>query len=169
MNEFNAKEETPLSLPLERDYRPAEPVSDEKVVEFVRDLKEKGLFTLYKEMFARLTRVVVPEYKEAFERLVVRLDSLARTRGGRIRADVDTTVFEASIEVILPFFEFGNFNEKELLRQLTDAYSISFEPTDDGCVRLQIIAPYFDIVIPGALPMDEKMIALLEELFGDDF
>lgn len=69
MNEFNAKEETPLSLPLERDYRPAEPVSDEKVVEFVRDLKEKGLFTLYKEMFARLTRVVVPEYKEAFERL----------------------------------------------------------------------------------------------------
>ena len=106
---------------------------------------------------------------EELERLVVRLDSLARARGGRIRADVDTTVFEASIEVILPFFEFGNFNEKELLRQLTDAYSISFEPTDDGCVRLQIIAPYFDIVIPGALPMDEKMIALLEELFGDDF
>ena len=28
MNEFNAKEETPLSLPLERDYRPAEPVSE---------------------------------------------------------------------------------------------------------------------------------------------
>ena len=82
---------------------------------------------------------------------------------------MDTTVFEASIEVILPFFEFGNFNEKELLQQLTDAYSISFEPTDDGCVRLQIIAPYFDIVIPGALPMDEKMIALLEDAVGDDF
>lgn len=110
-----------------------------------------------------------PSTKKRLNAFVVRLDSLARARGGRNPRRCGHDGFEASIEVILPFFEFGNFNEKELLRQLTDAYSISFEPTDDGCVRLQIIAPYFDIVIPGALPMDEKMIALLEELFGDDF
>ena len=115
MKEFNSKEEA-FSFPLERDYRRAEPSSDEKAVEFVRSLREKGFFTLYEAMCARMTRVVVPEHQAAFERLVGLLDRLARTRCGRIRANVDTTVFEASAEVILPFFEFGNPEEKALLR-----------------------------------------------------
>lgn len=96
-------EKKAFSFPLERDYRRAEPSSDEKAVEFVRSLREKGFFTLYEAMCARMTRVVVPEHQAAFERLVGLLDRLARTRGGRIRANVDTTVFEASAEVILPF------------------------------------------------------------------
>ncbi len=162
-------EKKAFSFPLERDYRRAEPSSDEKAVEFVRSLREKGFFTLYEAMCARMTRVVVPEHQAAFERLVGLLDRLARTRGGRIRANVDTTVFEASAEVILPFFEFGNPEEKALLRLLPDAYNVSFEPTDDGCVRLRVIAPYFEMVLPEELPMDEQMTALLEELFGDDF
>lgn len=68
MKEFNSKEET-FSFPLERDYRRAEPSSDEKAVEFVRSLREKGFFTLYEAMCARMTRVVVPEHQAAFERL----------------------------------------------------------------------------------------------------
>lgn len=49
MKEFNSKEEA-FSFPLERDYRRAEPSSDEKAVEFVRSLREKGFFTLYEAM-----------------------------------------------------------------------------------------------------------------------
>ena len=63
-------EKKAFSFPLERDYRRAEPSSDEKAVEFVRSLREKGFFTLYEAMCARMTRVVVPEHQAAFERLV---------------------------------------------------------------------------------------------------
>lgn len=70
------------------------------------------------------------------------------------------------------FFNIANALEippDVLLRLLPDAYNVSFEPTDDGCVRLRVIAPYFEMVLPEELPMDEQMTALLEELFGDDF
>ena len=83
--------------------------------------------------------------KQNYEELLLRLDALAKRKGGKIKGIVSYEHWDAHIYITLPFFEFVHKDEKELLNDLeTKAHSLTFTVTDDGKIQLSVMINYFD-------------------------
>lgn len=133
---------------------------------------ETGFFKTYNDIMRSIPKVIVPEDKKNYEELLLKLDTLAKRRGGMIRGIVNYEKFDSHIYITLPFFEFSHVEEHKLLAELeSKAHSLTFTVTDDGMIQLSVMINYFeeigdiDNVFDMALEGNEKLTtALLESV-----
>ena len=143
------REETPSYHRTEMEYVLRQHIMDS---EFVRK---------YDEKFKSIPRMINPKQKMIYGRLLNRMNGFAMKHNGHIKGVVDYKNWSAHIYVTLPFFEFTNDEEYELLKQIADeSYRLTFSTTDDGHIQLSIAVEYFHEL--------ENADELLKELFNDD-
>ena len=128
----------------ERDYRNRQEMT-ETVLEAEKDLSTlRGFTSFYNKFVQRLPKVVVPEDKATFERLVPILDGIAKKKGGTLRACVDYTQWDATIDLYVDFFEFSSKEDFALLKDIQEnVQTFSITKADDGRVKLSLFINYF--------------------------
>ena len=97
----------------------------------------------------KLPKIVVPKDQMTFERLVPKLDELAKKFTGTIEATVDYQQWDSHIIMTLPFFELARDEDRELfmdIAQNTHAFNIT--ATENGNVRIYIMINYFQEIMP---------------------
>ena len=129
----------------EADYtRKDEPCSDTGI-DILELAKTTGFFRAYDELMRSMPKYINQTDKQNYEELLLRLDALAKRKGGKIKGIVSYEHWDAHIYITLPFFEFVHKDEKELLNDLeTKAHSLTFTVTDDGKIQLSVMINYFD-------------------------
>lgn len=108
---------------------------------------ESGFFKSYSESMQALPKIVNPVRKANFEYVQDICDKMAKRWGGKIRAEVRYDKWDGIIDLILPFVEFGNYDELNDLQEIAKRVdSLCFTPHEDG-VRLHIFCYYFDDIV----------------------
>ena len=85
-----------------------------------------------------------PVAKRAYDRMLIACDEYAKENGGIVDGVVDFRKYTASINLIVPYFEFTDDAAKEFLL-LADllADRIYFNPTEKGWVNMRTEYRYF--------------------------
>lgn len=108
---------------------------------------ETGFFKAYSEAMQALPKIVNPVRKANFEYVRDICDKMAKRWGGKIRAEVRYDKWDGIIDLILPFIEFGNYDELKDLQEIAKRVdSLNFTPHEGG-VRLHIFCYYFDDIV----------------------
>ena len=133
-----------------RDYT-VEPESQgknadkEELDQLLNILRKSKLFKDYEVALNAIPKMIVPEYKAAYDDLLNRLDKHTNQYGGKIRGEINYKTGSAWIEVILPFFEAVDVKTRQLFADVIQAsLSMNFTATNDGNVRLYALLPYFE-------------------------
>ena len=89
-------------------------------------------------------KVLNPDAKIAYDRMLQACDGYAREYGGIVNGKVDYGHFSASIDLIVPYFEFASAETKKFLL-MADllADSVYFNPTEKGWVNMRTEYRYF--------------------------
>lgn len=104
-----------------------------------------GFIAAYADAMQVIPKVVVPADKENYEYLLQRSDELAQRWGGKVRGVVNYEKWEATIDLLLPFAEFCDRDDLNLLKEFADkSHSITFQTNDDGRLRIHIFILYFE-------------------------
>lgn len=129
--------------------------------EFVRKFDEK---------FKSMPRMVNPKQKLLYERLLKRMDGFALKHDGYIKGVISYKNWDAHIYVVLPFFEFSDDEQYEILKDITNnSYRLTFSVTEEGLIQLSIAIEYFEELedvskmINELYAEDEELSAILEE------
>ena len=108
-------------------------------------LRKSKLFKDFEIALNAIPKMIVPEYKAAYDDLLNRLDKHTNQYGGKIRGEINYKTGSAWIEVILPFFEAVDVKTRQLFADVIQAsLSMNFTATNDGNVRLYALLPYFE-------------------------
>lgn len=109
----------------------------------------RNYLKIYGEIMSKLPKIIVPKDKETFERLVPKLDELAKRFGGSIEAGIDYKHWHSYIDLILPFFEIATIADANLLQDIAqNTQDFCVEVHDTNSVRVHIMIHYFEDVIP---------------------
>lgn len=112
--------------------------------DFLQRLVDSGILAAYGKFLKCLPKVIVPKDKESFERLVPKLDELAKNHHGKITAVVDYTKWQSIIDVYLPFFECGHAEEYALLRDIAEStHYFVVSAAKNGQTHIHIMINYF--------------------------
>ena len=156
----------------ERDYRETEnketmSPSQQKIWEYV---VESGLFQAYDDAIRQMPKYIVKKDKDAYERLLSRLNIYARRKHGKIKGIVDYEKYESHIYVELPYFETCFAEDFDLLSEMaTKTHNVTFTASEDGGIRLSIRINYFDevenskYVFTDCIMKDKKLVEMLME------
>lgn len=153
-----------------RDYRAQKEEAEAEDAggqDILQKLADSGVIAAYDKFLKRMPKVVVQKDKASFERLVPKLDQLAKTHHGKIRAVVDYTKWQSNIDVYLPFFECGHAEEYDLLRDIAEnTHYFVVSAAENGQTHIHIMIHYFDeIDLYGTI--DESNIdALVDTLYA---
>ena len=129
----------------EADYTRKDEPSSDNGIDILELAKTTGFFRAYDELMRSMPKYINQTDKQNYEELLLRLDALAKRKGGKIKGIVSYEHWDAHIYITLPFFEFVHKDEKELLNDLeTKAHSLTFTVTDDGKIQLSVMINYFD-------------------------
>ena len=129
----------------EADYTRKDEPSSGNGIDILELAKTTGFFRAYDELMRSMPKYINQTDKQNYEELLLRLDALAKRKGGKIKGIVSYEHWDAHIYITLPFFEFVHKDEKELLNDLeTKAHSLTFTVTDDGKIQLSVMINYFD-------------------------
>ena len=79
-----------------------------------------GFIAAYADAMQVIPKVVVPADKENYEYLLQRSDELAQRWGGKVRGVVNYEKWEATINLLLPFAEFCDRDDLNLLKEFAD-------------------------------------------------
>lgn len=86
----------------------------------------------------------VSAQKENYGFLLNACDQLAKQMKGCVKGIVDYQRLDATIKLILPFFEVSAEQDFQLIREITDrACTFCFEPTEEDGICLDILIDYF--------------------------
>lgn len=108
-------------------------------------LRKSKLFKDFEIALNAIPKMIVPEYKAAYDDLLNRLNKHTDQYGGKIRGEINYKTGSAWIEVILPFFEAVDVKTRQLFADVIQAsLSMNFTATNDGNVRLYALLPYFE-------------------------
>lgn len=108
---------------------------------------ESGFFQAYSDAMRKLPKIINPLRKANFEYVQNICDDMAKRWGGKIRAEVRYDKWDAIIDLILPFIEFGSPEDLLNLAEISQRVdSATFSPSYNGGVRLHIFCYYFDDV-----------------------
>jgi len=101
------------------------------------------LHTMY-EYDTMAPKFLNPAAKRAYDRMLIACDKYAKENGGIVDGVVDFQNYTASINLIVPYFEFTDDATKEFLL-LADllADRIYFNPTEKGWVNMRTEYRYF--------------------------
>ena len=104
--------------------------------------------------------MIVAEDKRKYEYLLSQLDELAEYHGGRIKGIVSYQKWESHIFLEVPYLEFGNDKEHQLLKDVNEmADLVTVAATEGGWIRISVMINYFEDVVSD----EEKSAILLEE------
>ncbi|MDD3227813.1 MAG: hypothetical protein PHE09_01225 [Oscillospiraceae bacterium] len=119
-----------------------------------------GFLKAYSDAMDAIPKVVVPADKENYEYLLARADEFARRWGGKVRGVVNYQKWDATIDLILPFAEFGDADDRSLLMDFAEkSHSITFEATENGKLKIHIFIYYFEEIAD----KDEYFTAAVEQ------
>lgn len=116
-------------------------------------LEDRGFFRFYGAFVDQIPKMVVPENRRTYERLLKRCDEWAQQNGGKIYAIIDYEKWDSKIKLTLPFVEFVLDDEMELLQDIAqNTRSVCFDLSDDGnSIVMTIFISYFE-----EIPIDEN-------------
>lgn len=104
-----------------------------------------GFIAAYADAMQAISKIVVPADKENYEYLLQRSDKLAQRWSGKVRGVVNYEKWEATIDLVLPFAEFCDRDDLNLLKEFADkSHTITFQTNDDGKLRIHIFIFYFE-------------------------
>lgn len=149
----------------ERDYRIRKSdTATERSSQIFAQAVKGGFFKTYKDRMDKIPKIIVPKDKENYEYLLERCDEFVNRYHGRIKGIVDYHQWHSEIVMLLPFAEFSGKEDLAFLREISEkSHSVTFEPCEDGGVRVRIFICYFDELISE----DEKAYLKYEAIEQD--
>ncbi len=156
----------------EKDYRnQPETEEDKRRSAILEQAVKGGFFKTYKEEMDKIPKVIVPKDKENYEYLLNRCDEFVQRHRGRIRGIVDYHQWHSEILMYLSFAEFCDPEDLAFLKEISEkAHSVTFEPCEDGGIRVRIFICYFEELMSkdhkaylqyDAIAQDDALTALL--------
>lgn len=128
---------------------------------FRQRIAESEFVRKFDEKFKSIPRMINPKQKTTYNRLLNVMDGYAMKHNGHIKGIVDYKNWSAHIYITLPFFEFTNDEDYELLKEIRDnSYRLTFSTTDEGFIRLSIAIEYFYEL--------ENVDELVDKLYNED-
>lgn len=131
----------------ERDYKrePKLQTENDTASAILEMATNGGFLKAYAEAMEAIPKVVVPEDKANYEYLLSRADELAQRWGGKVRGVVSYEKWDATIDLVLPFVEFGCPDDLVLLKEFAEkSDSITFQSEEDGRIRIHVFIYYFE-------------------------
>lgn len=156
----------------EKDYRNKPETEEDKRHSAIFEQAVKGgFFKTYKEEMDKIPKVIVPKDKENYEYLLNRCDEFVQRHRGRIRGILDYHQWHSEILMYLSFAEFCDPEDLAFLGEIADkAHSVTFEPCEEGGIRVRIFICYFEELMSedheaylryNAIAQDDALSALL--------
>ena len=152
----------------ERDYT-VEPAPEDPADQLMYE-RTKDLLRRFNRRILAVPRAVDPLRRALYDRLLTVCDAFAKRHGGRITGLIDYQKYDATIQVILPYFEFEDAEDFPLLRSLRLADTVTFQTCKSGGVELVLFLNCFITLHPSREGLLQKIIAEdpdLGELFED--
>lgn len=148
----------------ERDYTQTQEQGRDTGPDIIERLIDADFFKYYNVLMQQIPKVIIPEDKAAYERILKGCDDMAKQHGGKISGIVSYEKWESWIRLTLPFIEFTSDEDMEFLRYIADnAHTVCFQPMENGYVKLSIMIGYFDeIPIP-----DEAMLDIARKVLRE--
>lgn len=106
--------------------------SDLKLIETMHDYQ------------AASPKFINPTAPKCFDHVIKLTDEYASNIGGIVDATIDYEAFEAHVDLQVPYFEFGNEEDKGFMMEIAMLCgSINISPKDNGWLHMRMTFPYF--------------------------
>lgn len=130
----------------EKNYRQkTEDEADVRRAQILDRAINGGFFEVYKNEMDKIPKYIVPEDKANYEYLLEQCDKFTERFRGQLRGIVDYHKWHSEIVMTLPFAEFGDPEDRAFLAEIAEkSHSVTFEPSEDGGIRVRIFICYFD-------------------------
>ena len=156
----------------EKDYRSRpQDEADERSSRIFDQAVNGGFFASFQAEMDKIPKVIVPEDKANYEDLLDKCDQFVKRYRGQIRGVVDYHHWHSEIVMTLAFAEFCDPEDLAFLREITEkSHSVTFEPTENGGIRVRIFICYFEELMTAehkgylryyAITEDEKLSDML--------
>lgn len=149
----------------EKDYRQKEDSEEDirRAQIFDRAITG-GFFDTYQSAMDKIPKYIVPEDKANYEYLLDRCDKFVERYRGQIRGIVDYHRWHSEIVMTLPFAEFGDPEDRAFLAEIAEkSHSVTFEPSEDGGIRVRVFICYFDELMSADHKAYEKYNAIMDD------
>ena len=149
----------------EKDYRQKEDSEEDirRAQIFDRAITG-GFFDTYKSAMDKIPKYIVPEDKANYEYLLDRCDKFVERYRGHIRGIVDYHKWHSEIVLTLPFAEFGDPEDRAFLAEIAEkSHSVTFEPSENGGIRVRVFICYFDELMSADHKAYEKYNAIMDD------
>ncbi len=137
-----------------KDYSKEDDCIDEKEItaeDIVPSPIAREYIKFHNSFMRRLPKIVVQKDKETFERVVPKLNELAKLLNGTIEATIDYEKWDSHIVMTLPFFEIARDEERKLFLDIFEnSNGFNITATEDGKVRIYILINYFEEIMPSS-------------------
>lgn len=149
----------------EKDYRHKEDSEEDiRSAQILDQAITGGFFDTYKSAMDKIPKYIVPEDKANYEYLLDRCDKFVERYRGHIKGIVDYHKWHSEIVLTLPFVEFGDPEDRAFLAEIAEkSHSVTFEPSENGGIRVRIFICYFDELMSADHKAYEKYNAIMDD------
>ena len=165
--------DTEKTIVYEKDYTYIYDEDREENVEserFWQAMASEGIMAEISEYRDKKPRIVNPLVKKLFEYMIPKADSFAEDFGGTIKAYIDYRIYEAKIDLVLPFMQVGSDSEiLFLLTAIAACMDVEIYPAEqDNFILFRMNFPYFAALDNPAedAEVEAKLSAKVRELFN---
>lgn len=150
----------------EKDYRHKEDSEEDiRRAQILDQAITGGFFDTYKSAMDKIPKYIVPEDKANYEYLLDRCDKFVERYRGHIKGIVDYHKWHSEIVLTLPFAEFGDPEDRAFLAEIAEkSHSVTFEPSENGGIRVRVFICYFDELMSA----DHKAYEKYNAIMGDE-
>lgn len=149
----------------EKDYRHKEDSEEDiRRAQILDRAITGGFFDTYKSAMDKIPKYIVPEDKANYEYLLDRCDKFVERYRGHIRGIVDYHKWHSEIVLTLPFAEFSDPEDRAFLAEIAEkSHSVTFEPSENGGIRVRVFICYFDELMSADHKAYEKYNAIMDD------
>lgn len=149
----------------EKDYRHKEDSEEDiRRAQILDQAITGGFFDTYKSAMDKIPKYIVPEDKANYEYLLDRCDKFVERYRGHIKGIVDYHKWHSEIVLTLPFAEFGDPEDRAFLAEIAEkSHSVTFEPSENGGIRVRVFICYFDELMSADHKAYEKYNAIMDD------
>lgn len=149
----------------EKDYRQkADDEEDVRRAQILDRAISGGFFEAYSKEMDKMPKYIVPEDKANYEYLLERCERFVERFRGHIKGVVDYHKWHSEIVMTLPFAEFGDPEDRAFLAEIAEkSHSVTFEPSEDGGIRVRIFICYSDELMSADHKAYEKYNAIMDD------
>ena len=132
-------------------------------------MMELGLFKAYEEAFLAIPHIIDFRKKAAYEYILFELNKFTKKWNGKITGVIDYNKHQADISIVLPFFEFSDKEDLQLLKKVSEEAEYVDFSSDAGKIKLYVLIEYFTPIedtshlIEKTILADEEFVEFLAE------